>query len=386
MNEKIKDILLRSLREDISIQEQILLQEWADADAGHQVLLDELQHPEIIASFLKKMDGYNADKAWARLQASPRKEENRKKVFILYPVRRIAAAILLLLAGTATFYVINQNKTKPVATSYTGNVMPGRDGAKLRLSNGNIVTIDSLKDGLIARDENMSIFKEAGKIIYKGNGNNNTPTILYNEIIADKGRKTTAVLPDGSTVWVNAGSSVRYPLQFTGDERLVSMTGEASFSVIHDDRKPFRVQVKDQLVEDIGTEFNINAYDDEEVIRTTLIEGTASVTVAGNKVVLTKGKESVNKNGLLRLGNGNVEQAIAWRNGLFSFDHADLTTVLRQFTRWYDVEVRYEGNVPDETFTGEMERGMTLADALDNLKRMHVRFRIEEDKRIVVLP
>jgi ferric-dicitrate binding protein FerR (iron transport regulator) len=385
MNEQIKHILLRSLREKISAEEQSLLENWADTSPENQALLNELRDPEVVAGYLEQMERYDAKKALNRLRAHF-DEKEAKKPSLVYRLRWTAAAIFLLVAGSATWYVLQQDKYHAAALVYSGNVMPGRDGARLRLSNGTIITIDSLADGFIAKDGDQRIFKKNGRIVYEGKAGNNIQAIIYNEIIADNGRKITAELPDGSTVWLNAGSSIRYPLQFTGDERLISMTGEASFRVVHNNKQPFRVIVKKQLVEDIGTEFNINAYDDEEVVRTTLVEGIASVSAGGMKVILDKGLEAVNRNGSLQSGKGNIEKAIAWRNGLFSFDHADLKTVLRQFVRWYDVEVRYDGNVPNETFTGEMERNLTLADALDNLKRMRVRFRIEEDKRIVVLP
>lgn len=294
-----------------------------------------------------------------------------------------AAAVLLLVAGSIYFlYKIN---TQPEAQfAYTGNVMPGHSGAKLKLSNGNILSIDSLQDGLIATEGNMAVYKENGQIIYKGS---NVGKVVFNEIITDKGRQCSAQLPDGSVAWLNAASSLRYPLQFTGNERLIIMTGEASFRVVHNNLQPFRVRVKDQLTEDIGTEFNINAYDDEAAIITTVIEGAASVQEGSNKVLVNAGMEAGVQQGVLQVRPANVNNAIAWRQGLFSFQHADITTVLRQMARWYNVEIRYEGPVDkSETFTGDIKKDLTLADALDFLRQVRVQFRIEEDKRIVVLP
>ena len=360
-----------------------LYEKWLAGDldrAQLQELLDQLGADEKAAFSLMDESWNDLERTEADLEQAARPKVRRM------PWRWAAAAVFLLVAGATTWFILQRGNFKPATTLYTGNVMPGHDGARIVLGDNSILTIDSLKDGLIAKQGSISIYKENGRIVYRANGDISSGEAIYNQIIADKGRQTTAQLPDGSTVWVNSGSTVRYPLQFSKQERLVTMTGEASFRVIHNTRQPFRVRVKDQVVEDIGTEFNINAYDDEEVIRTTLVEGTASVTTARGKVVLSQGLEAENREGSLSSGQGDVAKAIAWRNGLFSFKHADLKTVLRQLARWYNVEVRYESEVPDDTFTGNMGRELTLADALDNLQRMGVHFRIEEDKRIVVLP
>jgi len=389
----IQLILLRSLRGELSAEEQILLQEWAAADPEHQALLDDLQDPETVSAYLAHMNKYDAAKAYSKLRDHFDQEAAKSTTIEIIPKReswlyrfRWAAAAIFLFAVATTWYTLMQTRAKAPPV-YTGNVLPGHDGARLRLSNGSIVTLDSMKNGVIATQGGLRIIKEDNKIIYKADSSHTAAaTLAYNEIIADNGRKITAQLPDGSTVWLNAGSAVRYPLQFPAHERLVSMTGEAIFRVVHKDKQPFRVKVNNQLVEDIGTEFNINAYDDEPVIRTTMVEGMASVMAGQQKIILKQGQEAQNQDGRLRSAKGDIEKAIAWRNGLFSFDHADLKTVLRQFTRWYDVEVRYEAKIPEETFTGEMERRLTLSEALDNLQRMGVRFRIEADKRIIVLP
>lgn len=387
--DQIKNILLKSLRDTLDTGEQAQLNEWLAENPAHRQLLDELQDPAKIASSLSILNQLSPEKAWDKIRQHPVEEKaiisGRPSAFV-YRMRWVAAAVLLLVASVSVWYIFRPQNELQEKVVYTGNVMPGRDGARLRLSNGSMLTIDSLADGLIARDGSIAIYKEKGQIVYKGIAGTAVQELVYNEIIADKGRKTSAVLPDGSFVWINAGSSVRYPLVFPGNERLITMKGEASFRAVHNTKQPFRVKVGDQVVEDIGTEFNINAYEDEAAIVTTMVEGAASVAASGNKVLLTAGQESQYTKGNIKTGKGNIEKAIAWRNNIFSFEHADLPTVLRQFARWYNIEVKYEGVVPSETFTGEMERELTLADALDHLKRMRVRFRIEEDKRLVVLP
>jgi ferric-dicitrate binding protein FerR (iron transport regulator) len=211
---------------------------------------------------------------------------------------------------------------------------------------------------------------------------------MYNEIITDKGRQWAAALPDGTIASLNAGSSLRYPLQFTGKERLVEMTGEAYFEVVHNGLMPFRVKARDQVVEDIGTVFNINAYEDEMSIKTTLVEGMASVTKGSSKVTVKADQQAgVYDDAVsIKVTAVDANSETAWIRGLFSFNHSDIPSIMRQLVRWYNVEVLYPSGVPDETFTGEMNRTLTLKEALDVMKNIGIHYRIEEGKRIVILP
>lgn len=297
------------------------------------------------------------------------------RVHFLKRFRWAAAALFFVIAGATLFFLLQpapKQVTQPIV--YKNNVMPGRPGAKLKLSDGREIVIDSLKDGLIAMEGSLRILKQAGRIVYEGKAEE----ALYNEVIADRGRETSAELPDGSVVYLNAGSRLRYPLKFAGNERLVEMSGEAYFEVVHNANQPFKVKAGNTTIEDIGTVFNVNAYNNEPATVTTLVEG--SISIEGK--TLQPGQQF--KEGLV--SKANITNAIAWHKGLFSFEHASLEAVMRQLERWYDVEVKYEGSIPKETFTGEMKRNLTLAEVLDFMQSMHVKFRIEEDKRIVIQP
>lgn len=371
-----------------------LLEDYLDgkiAQTDENQLFEAIERPEyaellseIMDESLKlgKLDQNDFPETFARIHdyVQAHKKDAKLISFVKKPriwIRYVAAAVFLAAIGTTWFLLNNPSKQTP-AIAYKGNVAPGRDGARLKLSDGRIIMIDSIKDGVIAMDGKVKILKQNGKIVYQGS----TDEIVYNEIVADKGRQSSAILPDGSVVWLNAASSIRYPLHFAENERLVTMTGEVSFSVVHRASQPFRVNVKGQTIEDIGTEFNINAYDDEPVMKTTVVEGAVKTQ---NKM-LKAGQEAVVNGAEIKIGSADVNMAIAWRKGIFSYKHTGITTVMRQFARWYNVEVRYEGAVPNETFTGDMGRNLNLADALDFLKQMHVHFTIEEDKRIVVMP
>lgn len=322
-----------------------------------------------------------------RIKALKTQEEEPPKVVPMFKrFRWAAAAVFILLAGLG-YFIWNNGDQQKANEILAEAIAPGKDGAKLKLSDGRVVMIDSLADGLIATDGNVQVYKENGEIVYKGKADE----VIYNEIVTDKGRQWSAQLPDGSTVWLNAESSLRYPLQFNGRERLVAMTGEASFNVVHNDKQPFRVQVKDQLIEDIGTEFNINAYDNEQNIVTTVVEGVASVSVQGQKVIVDAGKQASQQNGTLSVKEADTDKAIAWRKGLFNFEGADIQTVGRQLERWYNIEIVYEPNLPNYQFGGGTFRNNNLQEVLKVLELSGVRFKLEAGNgttvaKLIVLP
>jgi ferric-dicitrate binding protein FerR (iron transport regulator) len=188
-------------------------------------------------------------------------------------------------------------------------------------------------------------------------------------------------LPDGTKVWLNAASSLIYPTAFSGDERTVQMTGEVYFEVTHDKKRPFKVKVGRQVIEDIGTHFNVNAYTDEPIQTTTLLEGAVSI---GGHILRPGEKASVAASGTIQVSKGDPEQAVAWKNGLFDFTDADLPTVMRQLARWYNVDIKYEGNIPERQFNGMIGRSLTLDQVLKGLTRESVHYRIEEGNHLII--
>ncbi len=304
-----------------------------------------------------------------------------RSVFRIYRLVGAAAVLFLLVAGIYLLQGRRKTSLAVVSPVYKNDVAPGVEGARLKLADGNTLSIDSTKDGLIAVQGKVRIYKERGQLVYKGL----TDEVLYNEIITEKGQQWSARLPDGTQVWLNAASSLRYPLHFTGEERLVTMTGEVYFEVVHDALHPFRVKAGGQVVEDIGTAFNINAYPDEGAIVTTLSEGSAKVN--GDAVLIRGQQSKLSPGGVIRVvRQADTEQALAWKNGLFSFKDADIQTVMRQLSRWYNVEVRYQGDIQPVLFSGEIGRNLSLAGVLSGLEQVNVHFKIEEDKRILILP
>jgi len=317
----------------------------------------------------------------------------RKAVF-----RWAAAAVVVLSMGVAAYWVLNNNKTvstpKAVVTTTLQDVpAPQNNRATITLSNGQTVYLDSAGNGVLASEANVKVVKLAdGKIIYKGSAGKN----VYNLLRNPKGSKVIDMtLSDGSRVWLNAGSSINYPVTFAGKERHVIVQGEVYFEVAHNKAMPFIVTSGAMDVEVLGTHFNVNAYRDEPAVRVTLLEGSVKVREfaminghlkRANETLLKPGEQAVlaaDHSPLTIDHSANLQQVMAWKNGLFSFTGADLATVMRQLSRWYNVDVKYEGQIPARKFSGEITRDLTLSQLMNGLQSLGIKFNIQGRTMIV---
>jgi len=251
------------------------------------------------------------------------------------------------------------------------------------------ITLSEVANGKLAEEAGVRINKaDNGQLTYTVIDNQVSSENKINTLSTAMGQTYSIVLPDGSRVWLNAASSLRYPASFSSAaERRVQLTGEGYFEVAKDKAHPFIVQTAKQDVAVLGTHFNVNAYADEPVVRTTLLEGSVKVNTKGfartNEVLLKPGLQAeLNPSGSLKVTEGDPE-VVAWKDGKFRFNNASLETVLRQLSRWYDVEIKYEAGVPDESFTGGISRDLKASEALEVLKYLKVNFKIE-GKTIIV--
>jgi len=323
------------------------------------------------------------------------------------PVRSIrwiryaaAAAIVLLISGTYYLHTRKNEKVETVAkqSPVKNDVAPGGNKAVLTLSNGEKIILDSAHNGIVAQQGSAKIIKtDSGKLAYNILNEKSTE-IVFNTLTTPRGGQYKVQLPDGTNVWLNSTSSIRYPTSFPNHERKVEITGEAYFEVTRDEAKPFVVQVDNIETKVLGTHFNINSYMNEESVKITLLEGKVVVALQGDTqaknnefLVLKPGQQALalpishspfdkvsSKMQSLSLVNDvNVAEVIAWKNGFFSFNQADLTTVLRQLERWYDIDVRFAGNIPVRRFSGELSRDLSLSQVISVLSEMDVKFRIE---------
>ena len=300
-----------------------------------------------------------------------------------------AAAILILALGSGSYLWLTHRTVSAPLSVVKNDVAPGGNRATLTLSDGTVVPLDSAASGAIARQGNTSVVKlGGGRISYKG-APGDADGSLMNTLHTPRGGQYQLTLPDGTRVWLNAASSITYPVAFIGKDRPVQISGEAYLEVATNKGKPFIVNVEGgSAIEVLGTHFNVNSYSDENSVKTTLLEGSIKVTAGPNAAVTLKpGQQAQLTMQHLSVDNSaDTEKVLAWKNGLFDFDGASLQEVLRQLSRWYDVDVVYEKGVPNIQFEGEISRNIQLSDLLKVLARAEVKFRIEEGHRLVVLP
>lgn len=306
--------------------------------------------------------------------------------------RRIAVAASFLLIAVSGYFIWNSNNNdRKINSENQVNVIdfnPGSDGAVLTLGNGEQIVLDSTKNGTLALQGNTSVLKKNGQIIYEAGGPDTA--MLFNTLSTPRGRQYNLMLADGSRVWLNAASSITYPIAFKGEERKISVTGEAYFEVAHNPAMPFRVSIVSPAgdageIEVLGTNFNINSYEDEAATKTTLLQGKVKVSSKGASVFLEPGQQAqISAAGKMStLQNVDVDEVMAWKNGYFEFNDADIKTVMRQLARWYDVEVVYLGNIPKLEFGGKMQRDLKLSQVLKILDKYGVHFKTESGKIIV---
>jgi transmembrane sensor len=307
--------------------------------------------------------------------------------------RQLAAAAIIgvLLMAAGMLYLVRSNEAAPVpdpVMAQAEKVRPGVDKAVLVLGDGKRILLDSSARGVLSRQGNTTLINFSGKLAYQphsGKGGRTGQAVAYNSVVTARANQYQLVLPDGTTVWLNAVSSIRFPTAFTGPDRTVEITGEAYFEVAKDVSKPFVVKAGGIKVAVLGTRFNINAYPDEAAVTTSLVEGSVRVTSADRTGLLTPGQEaSLPANGELTIGAGNVALAVAWKDGYFQFDRASLPEVLRQIGRWYDLAIQYPEKVRDRWFKGKIQRSLPLSGVLNLLKKGGVGFSIE-GKTLTVL-
>lgn len=297
-----------------------------------------------------------------------------------------AAAAALLLLGTGLYFLTRQKAPVEIAQRPNNTIHPGREGAILTLADGSQVVLDSLKNGVITQQGNTDVKLRNGQLLYNSRNGSSSPSLAYNTVVTPRARQFQVVLPDGTAVWLNAASSLRYPVTFPEGERNVVITGEAYFEVAADARRPFTVKTDNgTAIKVLGTSFNVNAYTDESALRATLLQGKILVQAATGNKVLLPGEQAVVAQSITVDAHANTSQAIAWKNGIFNFQQAPLEVVMRQIARWYDVEVAYEKNIPAITFGGEMGRDLELKDVLEFLQESGVHFKLS-GRKLTVMP
>ena len=383
----IQKLLDRYLSGECTLEEQKQVEEWLERQKttdNEWTKLDGSAKQDWLASL------YNDINQSIKTRARARVVPIYKRPFFRIAV---AASVILILSAGVYFMFFNKAQKDIAGTEYKvdnfkNDVAPGGNKAILTLADGSVIVLDSAQNGTLTNQGNTKVIKlDNGQLAYNSAGIKSTE-VLFNTISTPRGGQYQVILPDGSKVWLNAASSLRFPAAFTGAERRVDVTGEGYFEVAKNTAMPFVVAVNGAEVQVLGTHFNVMAYDDEATMKTTLLEGSVKFVKGNTSSLLKPGQQSqLTPTGSVNVVNNvDVEQVMAWKNGLFHFEDADIQTIMRQLSRWYDVEVVYQNKTNNDQFVLGMPRSSKLSDVLKVLELTgDIRFGIE-GKKIIILP
>ena len=371
MNEKeIKSLIEKYRDGTLSAGEKAILESWYNqrsADSPLNLTDETLERNlEKVSSRLPLKYAVRHERLWPRIAA--------------------AASIVVLMAAGLFYYQYRQSRQQ-ANLIVQQDIGPGGNKAYLTLADGKKISLSDAANGAIGGQAGITITKTAdGQLIYSVSDDKpkGTATTVYNTIETPKGGQYRVQLPDGTAVWLNAQSSLRFPTSFELlDERRVELSGEGYFQVAKDKAHPFIVKSSGQIVKVLGTHFNISSYADESAVKTTLLEGSVQLN---GQVMLKPGEQAVTPaSGKIRINQVDVNEAVAWKNGKFNFADENIESIMRKLQRWYNVEVSYEGAPPTETFTASIGRFDNISKILDKLSYTNnVHFKIE-GRRITVM-
>ncbi len=390
--ENILALIEKYLRGTITPAERDSLNEWYHSSNNDEieVTLDDNENEEQLFERIRSrlLETIHQD-------ADQQKERSNRKWGT-----PVAAAITILILLSAGYWMFSSKPSKQETTTTLSetksenDIAPGGNRAVLTLADGSPVILDSVSNGIIGHQGNTKVQKlNNGLLVYVINGRqvSENDETFYNKITTPRGGQYQVTFTDGTKVWLNAASSIRFPVVFIGKYRKVEITGEAYFEVAKNKAMPFKVKANNSEIEVLGTHFNVSAYNDEAEIKATLLEGKVKVSAldSDNKLpaVLEPGEQAaINKEGKIDIkNNADTEEVMAWMNGYFQFKSADLKTILRQIARWYDVDIEYKENA-NMLFTGQLTRNENVSKVLSKLALTgEVHFKIE-GKKIIVSP
>ncbi|MDB5245937.1 MAG: FecR family protein [Segetibacter sp.] len=377
--EEEKQWLLEYLNNNEPNELQDLLHQQFEENLEQPQLLDEQKSRRILAGIYGRI--------------SVKKQKNKSALLKMWTIRIAAACVIgLLILNTYSVFknhrIENTKNITKKEEKYKLNgkdVPPGSNKALLTLADGSTIYLDDAANGQLVQQGTTSVLKINGQLTYNAS-NAADGEVFYNTISTPRGGQYVIVLPDNSRVWLNAASSLRFPTLFKGKERRVEITGEAYFEVAKNKEMPFTVKVKNAEVRVLGTHFNIMAYEQESLMKTTLVEGAVTFINGSNSNILKPGQEArLSKNGEIKVENDvDLSEVVAWKNGLFHFEKADIQKVMRQLSLWYDIEVVYGDNKIKDLFYADIPRNTTLSVVLKALElTSEVKFEIEGRKVIV---
>lgn len=294
-----------------------------------------------------------------------------------------AAVVAVLILGAGAYFMTRKTSQEAPVAVQEPNTQPNNK-VTLALADGTTITLDSA-DNQVIRQGNVAVHQHNGQLQYTLEGNETT--LSYNTLTVPRGTQYKLTLPDGTMVWLNAASRLHYPTAFVGKERVVELEGQGYFEVAQHADQPFKVKANGAEVQVLGTHFDVMAYSDEDAVNTTLLEGAVNIVKGGRQQRLKPGQQAIvdNKTDQLSVQQADLEMVSAWRTDFFELDGTDLSTILRQLARWYDVEIVYKATIRPEALSGRISRNLRLQDVLQALEGNDVQFKIEGN-RVMVLP
>lgn len=382
---EISIIITSYIKGEISADQQAVLDSWLEENESNKLLFESLLKESDFDATISEYDSYDIENAFNKVKA--KKTFGNKKLSI----RRIfyyAAAIVLPIAVAITLFTRQADDEMNNLPFAKTTIKAGEKKARLILSDGHTVSLAKVLTADTINDGSANIVSHDGKLKY--NAEVGTTEMKYNTLVIPKGGEFDIVLADGTRVWLNSESEIKYPVNFSGDIRKVSLKGEAYFKVAHNKQKPFIVETEGVSVKVLGTEFNVRSYIDEDNLATTLVKGSVEIQSRDNsseKLILKPGYQAVFDKTNVKLSSRkvNVKDYIAWKEGRFVFKSRRLEDVIKELSRWYDVEVFYQNNsVKDKKVTGVLKRYDDFSSFIEMMKITEVaNFRIK-GKTIII--
>jgi transmembrane sensor len=401
-NERFIELFDKSRSGLLSESEAYELNEWVEQSAHNREMFERLQDEAYLKRTVNLMAKARQEDWKYILEKHPELMSERGLVKRMNSGRLIrlwmAAAAAVLIVFTTYLFLNKKIPTRQLAT--TSNKLipeikpPDTTKARITLANGHVVALDTFESGVLAAQGKINVVKTGdGQIAYKSAGSRLKGEVAYNTLTNPRGSKIVSIsLSDGTKIWLNSESTLRYPVVFSGNERLVELTGEAYFEVAPSfiqkgKKRPFFVIANTVKVEVLGTHFNVNNYMDESTIKVTLLEGSVKVSSRNEFTTILKPGEQAFVSQTSQKSQTipvQTEEVMAWKNNTFYFDGENLEAIMKQLARYYDVDVEYEGNIPDKKFGGMINRNKNLGEVLNVLELSGVHFRVE-GKKITVL-
>ncbi len=379
---RVARLIAGFIRGTLSRNEKIELDEWVAASDENMQLFERLTDEKNVEAATKWMEGIETEKALEKKKQSVvfNKAANSRIWLRILPYA-VAASVIVVLGLLFFNPFTNKNSIPETAKNNPVDILPGSDRATLTLDDGKIITLDN-KASDTSINGQIKILQQKGEVVY--NDQPTTNRMAYHTLTIPRKGQYKLVLSDGTKVWLNAESSIRYPISFADTERRVFVTGETYFEVAKDKTKPFRVVMDDMVVEALGTRFNINAYTNEPFVTTTLVEGSVLVSKGKKENILKPGQQANISANDFSISDVEASDVVAWKDNQFKFSNMPLDVIMREIERWYDAEIVYESK-PTDHFNAEVSRNVPvskLLHILETTKRVH--FKIENNKIIVM--